>query len=154
MLGDNIKKIRKARGYTLVQLADKIESSSGTLSHIENGTRNPSLDMLNKIADALDVSTLDLMAGDAAAENMYFDTINKMTNPEKSDVVSEDFENMIYAEKIKSTPFVKAAEEAYNIDPELFITMCRAKELPEEDRKMLRDLSARLLEAHHNKKDR
>jgi transcriptional regulator with XRE-family HTH domain len=152
MLGDNLKKIRKARGYTLEQLAEKIESSSGTLSHIENGTRRPSLDMLDKIAAALDTTVLDLMAGDTTAEKLYFENIDKMVNPEKSTVVSEDLENMLYAERIKSSSYAKAAEEAYNIDPELFITMCRAKELPEQDRKMLRDLSARLLEAHHQNK--
>jgi repressor LexA len=95
MLGDNVRKIRKLRGLTLEQLADKIESSSGTLSHIEKGTRNPSLDMLNKIADALGVPVQDLMAGDAQAENAYFDEINKMAFPGDNKTVSKHLDRDI-----------------------------------------------------------
>lgn len=81
MLGDNIRATRKNRKLTLDQLAEKINSTSGTLSHIEKGTRNPSLEMLNKIADALDVQVQDLIAGDSQAENEYFNEVNRMSFP-------------------------------------------------------------------------
>lgn len=95
MLGDNVRKFRKSRGLTLEQLAEKIESSSGTLSHIEKGTRNPSLDMLNKIADALGVTSMDLMAGDSQAENAYFSEINSMAFPGDNSAVLKHLDREI-----------------------------------------------------------
>lgn len=78
MLGENIRKSRKDINLTLEQLAEKIGSSSGTISHIENGTRKPSLDMLNKISEALGKPVIELMNGDTPAENAYLDEVFKM----------------------------------------------------------------------------
>lgn len=151
MVGDNIKIARKARKLTLDQLAEKMGSSSGTLSHIENGSREPSLTMLNKIAEALDVELPLLLQGDILTESSYFAEVDKYTNPEKDSILAKELTNAIDNESLANSA-VKEAAEIYKIDPDLFVTMCRAKDLPEEDRKMLRDMSAKLLEMHHSKK--
>jgi len=60
-IGDNIKRLRLERKLTLKELADRIgDVHFGTLSNIEKGTRNPSYEMMIKIADALGV-TLDYL---------------------------------------------------------------------------------------------
>lgn len=151
MLGEKIRKIRKAKDLTLDQLAEKLGSSSGTLSHIEKGSRNPSLDMLTKIAEALEVPVSDLVDGDTQAENMYMEEIDKATYSEKDKFLVKELDAALYGES-EASKALKAAQEIYKVDPALFITMCRAKDLPEEDRKMLRDMSAKLLEAHHSKR--
>jgi transcriptional regulator with XRE-family HTH domain len=56
-IGENIKKIRKLKKVTLVQLEKKTGISNGSLSNIENDKRNPSIETLKKISDALCAST-------------------------------------------------------------------------------------------------
>ena len=56
MIGKNIQFYRDLREMKGKDLAAKVGCSVGALSHIEKGSRQPSVDMLYKIADALDVS--------------------------------------------------------------------------------------------------
>lgn len=85
VLGENIKKIRIAKKHTLEELASKIESSSGTLSHIENGTRKPSLEMLGKIADALETSLSELVSAGNPTEQEYQEY--KVPNPKLRPII-------------------------------------------------------------------
>jgi transcriptional regulator with XRE-family HTH domain len=59
-LGRKIKEARKARGLSQEQLAEKIDIESKHVSRIEVGASYPSLDRLEKIALALNVSIKDL----------------------------------------------------------------------------------------------
>ena len=61
MIGDNVKLLRNIRGLTQKDLAELVDVAPGTLAHIEKGTRNPSLEMLYKLADALSVSVINLV---------------------------------------------------------------------------------------------
>ena len=57
-LGGKINSLRKKKGLTLEQLADKTDSSKGYIWELENReTKNPSAEKLRKIAEALDVTT-------------------------------------------------------------------------------------------------
>lgn len=62
-LGLTIASVRKLRGMTQEQLAEKAHMSRSHLSSIEapNIVRPFSLEILYNIADALDVSTADLL---------------------------------------------------------------------------------------------
>ncbi len=58
---NNIKKYRKMRKYTLLQLSKKTNLSEGYLCHLENGTRNnPSFKTMKKISDSLETDISDL----------------------------------------------------------------------------------------------
>lgn len=57
-----IKEILKQRGVTQKGLAEKIGVSIISISRIAQGEQNPSLDTLQKIAEALGVSLADLFA--------------------------------------------------------------------------------------------
>ena len=59
-LGKRISQIRRQRHLTSERLAYENGISKGYLSDIENGKRLPSLKLLEKIAQALDVSLRDL----------------------------------------------------------------------------------------------
>ena len=48
-----LKDARKAKGYTLEQLAQVCGTNKGHLSRIENGTRNPSDDLISKLTAVL-----------------------------------------------------------------------------------------------------
>ncbi|WML47806.1 helix-turn-helix transcriptional regulator [Neobacillus sp. PS3-34] len=62
MIGNNIYEIRKKRGYTLSQLADRANVSKSYLSNIErNINQNPSIQIIEKLADVLGVELITLL---------------------------------------------------------------------------------------------
>lgn len=60
-LGLMIMKYRIVRGLTQEQLAEKLNTKKATISRYERGQRQPRLEQLIKIADALGVSVMDLI---------------------------------------------------------------------------------------------
>ena len=61
-LAERLKFLREARGYTQKQLADMAGLSQATVAHIEKATKDPSVDTLSKLADALDTHIATLFA--------------------------------------------------------------------------------------------
>ena len=60
MIGEKLKKIRKAKKITLKQLEKITGISNSYISDLENGRRvNPSIEKLEKLAKALDVNVVD-----------------------------------------------------------------------------------------------
>lgn len=59
LLGRRIKALRKLKGLSQEKLSEKINIDSKNLSRIETGRGFPSLDTLEKIANALDIETKD-----------------------------------------------------------------------------------------------
>lgn len=56
-----MREIRKEKGITLTEIANKTGISIGYLSHLEKGTRkNPSIEMMDKISKYLDKSVSDV----------------------------------------------------------------------------------------------
>ena len=62
-LAFNVSRIRKQRGYTVRELAEIVDVDYSYISHIENSKANPSIKLLMKIADGLEVDFLDLFEG-------------------------------------------------------------------------------------------
>ncbi len=60
-LGKKIKKCRKDKGYSLRQLATKVDLSASFLSQIEQAKASPSIENLKKIANELDVRVSSLI---------------------------------------------------------------------------------------------
>jgi transcriptional regulator with XRE-family HTH domain len=61
IVGENAKRYREVMGLSITQLAKKIGLSWGSLSKIENGERNCSLEKAQTIANALGVKVIDLV---------------------------------------------------------------------------------------------
>lgn len=55
-MGENVRKYRLTNNLTQVQLAEKAELDVTYLSAIEHGKRNITLNLLEKIAYALDIA--------------------------------------------------------------------------------------------------
>lgn len=53
-VGDEIRRIRQEKGMTQQELGVKVNKSKASVSSLENGRFNSSLNHLAKIADALD----------------------------------------------------------------------------------------------------
>lgn len=92
LIGEKIKKYRKEKGLTQKELADKIGKGFSTVQKYELNISQPPIDVLNRIADTLDIdvsklfyieNTLNQSAEDEAQrQEMYLkelreDTINK-----------------------------------------------------------------------------
>jgi len=67
-LSGNLRRLRIARHLSLSALARLTSTSKATLSAIENGRANPTVDTLALLAGALGVSIVDLMEEPQAAE--------------------------------------------------------------------------------------
>lgn len=61
-LGEAVRELRLERGMTQEQLADAAQIHVTYLSGIETGKKNPTIGLLNAVAAALDVPTLDLLS--------------------------------------------------------------------------------------------
>lgn len=66
-LGDRIRKIRKDKGITQVQLAHTIGKDQQSIQRLEAGNINPSYIYLFEIADGLEISLTDLLSKELPA---------------------------------------------------------------------------------------
>lgn len=57
-----MRRYRKLRGLTQERLAEKVSTSTNYIGLIENGRKFPSLPVLERIAAALEVDSVDLFA--------------------------------------------------------------------------------------------
>lgn len=64
----NLRKFRKLRGLTQVQMGARSGLRAASISHFETGQRTPTLETLIKLADALDVN-VDALLGRAPVES-------------------------------------------------------------------------------------
>jgi len=62
-LADNLKRLRKKRGWSQTQLAEQIGSHLSHINRLETGKYNPSLDVVQKLAAVFDV-TIDYLVSD------------------------------------------------------------------------------------------
>ena len=61
LLGKKIQQIRKSRGFTQEKLAEIIEMDSGYICKMETGRHTPSLETLEKLANALKVDMKEFL---------------------------------------------------------------------------------------------
>jgi transcriptional regulator with XRE-family HTH domain len=62
LLGKNIRIYRKSKGFSQSKLAERVGTATNYISAIEAGRRFPSVDMLEKIALALEIDTPELFS--------------------------------------------------------------------------------------------
>lgn len=55
-LGEKIKTLRKRQGLSQEELSERVEINATHLSRLETGKYQPSIDVLKRLADALEVS--------------------------------------------------------------------------------------------------
>lgn len=67
-LGQRVRDLRKAKGWTLEQAAAEAGLARSTLSKIENGQMSPTYDALKKLAGGLSISVPQLFTAPAKAQ--------------------------------------------------------------------------------------
>lgn len=70
MLGDNIKNLRKAQGFSQEELANRINVVRQTVSKWENGKSVPDSEMLVKIAEVLNTTVNELLESHKEKESV------------------------------------------------------------------------------------
>ena len=68
-LGQKIKELRKIKGYSQEQFAEKIDIATNTLSSIERGNAFMTAPTLEKIIEVLNVTPKDLFSFDEDLDN-------------------------------------------------------------------------------------
>jgi transcriptional regulator with XRE-family HTH domain len=61
LVGDNCARIRKERGWTQEELAERSGLTQQYLSDLERGKRNPTIVTIHELAQALEVSHVELV---------------------------------------------------------------------------------------------
>lgn len=61
LVGDNFGRVRKAKGLTQEQVAERSGFSQQYLSDLERGRRNPTVVSVYELALALDINYLELL---------------------------------------------------------------------------------------------
>ena len=82
LLGRKIRQQRKAKKYTLEQLAEKLDVSTTFIGQIERAKGIPSLETLVKIANVLEISTDSLLFGDLnnrSGNNHFIKEVEELT---------------------------------------------------------------------------
>jgi len=69
--GARLKHARLRKGYTLKQLAERVECSESMISKLENSRLSPSLAMLHRLARELDTSVPDLLISADAGDDHH-----------------------------------------------------------------------------------
>ncbi|MCU0803051.1 MAG: helix-turn-helix domain-containing protein, partial [Rhodobacteraceae bacterium] len=67
-LGERVRSLRKARGWTLEQAAGQAGLARSTLSKIENGQMSPTYEALKKLAEGLAISVPQLFTPPSKAQ--------------------------------------------------------------------------------------
>ena len=86
--GEFLKHLRKEKGLTQEQLAERFYVSSRTISRWETGSNMPDVDMLIELADFYDVDIREIINGDRKSENMNNET--KDTLKKVAEYVAEE----------------------------------------------------------------
>lgn len=61
----NVRRLRRARGWSQGELAAEVELTQDVISHIENAQLNPTILTVERIADAFGISLSDLFEAPA-----------------------------------------------------------------------------------------
>ena len=96
-LGQDIHGLRKARGMTLADLAERTGRSVGFLSQIENGLKKPSVGTLQSISDALGIGIgwfFQNDMADEAEERRYIVRRNQRRRLSYSNLATSDYLGM------------------------------------------------------------
>ena len=99
-LGQRIRKYRKQKGYTLEQLAERLDVSTTFIGQIERASGKPSLETLVRIANALDVSADALLfddLGERSGVSHFLKRVDELTasfTPREKALVLQSIETL------------------------------------------------------------
>jgi len=108
----NLKKFRKKRNLSQMKLAEMLDTSTSYIGEIEINRKTPSMEMVEKIANALDVEPFKLFIDDESRNGknspLNTDYLDSLSTIERQDLVkrlislvSSDIEQILRPEDTK-----------------------------------------------------
>lgn len=98
MIGERVKQLRKAKGLSLTELAERAGVAKSYLSSIERNIQsNPSVQFLEKIAAVLNVSVEALLTGHDSGEHSH----NLELDQDWAELVKEAMESGISKDQFR-----------------------------------------------------
>lgn len=97
-VGKNIRQLRKNRGLDQKTFASRIEVTQPYLSQLENGRRDPSMSLLRRISEELEVSVPGLILLSMDEDDV---------RPDQREVFEDlrpEIENLIFGESRENAP--------------------------------------------------
>lgn len=88
-IGSNIKKYRKAKNMTQVELARKINKSESMIRKYESNSVTPNIDVLESISAVLDVSLNEFFSKESYSQKANREYYNKLSDDELIDLLSK-----------------------------------------------------------------
>lgn len=98
-IGEKVKSLRKQSNMSLRELAQNTGLSKTTLSDLENSTKNPSLDTVEKIATAFGLTSSDLLQKTDNIEDLVSSAKNSGSELLAGLSKSGDLLNVLYRAK-------------------------------------------------------
>lgn len=69
LIGNKLRGLRVEKGFTISQMADRLEISEPTYRKFENDKTSPDLETINKIAQVLEKNFLELLPSECFQQN-------------------------------------------------------------------------------------
>ena len=101
--GKKLKDLRKSKGLTLKELANKTNLSISFISDIEHNRSNPSISTLKILCNALDVPITYLLEDDKTPSNLVCTDLDEVLT-----MLINDFSSWSYDDKIELICYLKA----------------------------------------------
>ncbi|HWJ79161.1 MAG TPA: helix-turn-helix domain-containing protein [Niallia sp.] len=103
LVGSKIKKLRLKRGYSINELSDRAGVSKSYLSYIERGIqKNPSLQVLSKLANTLDTNVEELLDSDTKlVDGIDEEWVKLVENAIEDGITKEEFAGILDYVKFK-----------------------------------------------------
>ena len=89
-LGERLKDLRKEKGYTLEQVAEKLNTTKITISRYENNLREPKREAISQLAKLFNVST----------DYLHGHTNDKFTSENEAEKVEDIIVEEVHEETI------------------------------------------------------
>lgn len=107
-LGQALRQLRKQKGLTLAELAQKTDSYVGNLSRIERDISRPSLDLLYRISESLNFTLAEIFS--------ISEPDNRAQNPDQI-ALNTIFISLLQKDRDLLIDFAKLLQERAGISP-------------------------------------
>jgi transcriptional regulator with XRE-family HTH domain len=128
VIGENIRRIRKSKGLTMKDLGKAIGISEQGVGNYERGDREPSIDIINKIAASLDVSVTELIG--VSEDNNTIKNLSRLAKVELSRIIGSEDLSDLTKEKLllldsQINQLVRQSDNEFLAARQGFLALCR-----------------------------
>jgi len=109
LFGQRMAATRQQKGLTQVQLAQRLKTTQKMIDYYERRSPNPTLEVIQKIADALEVAVVELLGEEAKTAR----TARRSSPPSKVQKAFEEVSRLPRRQQDKVIEFVTAFVRQY-----------------------------------------